>query len=154
MVRLPVGATVTLPPPGSTAATVPGGHRRRVLIVDDSVDTAATMAMLLNESGHEVQIAHDGPTALQVAGDYRPEVVILDIGLPGLNGYEVARQLRQHPLLGGAMLIAMTGYGQESDRQRAVAAGFDHHLVKPANFATIQRLLSAIPIAGSADCAP
>jgi len=151
VVRLPVGATVALPPPGSTAATVPGGQRRRVLIVDDSVDTADSMALLLNASGHEVRVAHDGPTALHVAGDYRPDVMILDIGLPGLNGYEVARQMRQHPLLGGVMLIAMTGYGQESDRQRAVAAGFDHHLVKPVNFATVQRLLSAIPIAGAAD---
>ena len=107
--------------------------------------------MLLNASGHDVRVAHDGPTALHVAGDYRPDVMILDIGLPGLNGYEVARQVRQHPLLGGVMLIAMTGYGQESDRQRAVAAGFDHHLVKPVNFAAVQRLLSAIPIAGAAD---
>jgi len=151
VVRLPVGATVALPPPGSTAATVPGGQRRRVLFVDDSVDTADSMAMLLNASGHDVRVAHDGPTALHVAGDYRPDVMILDIGLPGLNGYEVARQVRQHPLLGGVMLIAMTGYGQESDRQRAVAAGFDHHLVKPVNFAAVQRLLSAIPIAGAAD---
>jgi len=151
VVRLPVGATVVRPPSGSPLETGPGGQRHRVLLVDDSVDTADSMAMLLNASGHDVRVAHDGPTALHVAEDYRPDVVILDIGLPGLNGYEVAQQVRQHPLLGGVMLIAMTGYGQESDRQRAVAAGFDHHLVKPVNFATVQRLLSAIPIAGAAD---
>ncbi|UQA57492.1 ATP-binding protein [Polyangium aurulentum] len=106
-------------------------RKLRVLVVDDNVDAATTLGDLLRAQGHEVRIAHDGLTALSVAGEQRPEIVFLDIGLPGMDGYEVARCLRAaspHP----AKLIALTGYGQEADRRRAAEAGFTQHLIKPA----------------------
>ncbi len=103
-----------------------------------------SLEMLLRESGHDVRTAHDGPTALEAARDYRPNVVLLDIGLPGLDGYEVAKRMRQQPVLQNVVLVAMTGYGQESDRQRAQEAGFDHHLVKPARFEQMQKILASV----------
>ena len=93
-----------------------------MLVVDDNVDAATTLAMLLQASGHDVRTAYDGPTALEAALDYRPNVVLLDIGLPGLNGFEVAKRLRQQPALQNAVLVAMTGYGQEC-RPSAFAGG-------------------------------
>ena len=83
-----------------------------MLVVDDNVDTATSLALLLTESGHDVRTAHDGPTALEAALDYRPDVVLLDIGLPGLDGFEVAKRMRQQPILQKVVLVAMTGYGQ------------------------------------------
>jgi CheY-like chemotaxis protein len=112
--------------------------------VDDSVDTAESLAMLLQECGHEVRIAHDGPTAIEMAVDCRPEIVLLDIGLPGFDGFEVAKRVRQEPSLDHMVLVAMTGYGQESDRQRSHDAGFDHHLSKPADFGKVQQILATI----------
>ena len=94
--------------------------------------------------GHDVRTAYDGLTAVQAAIDYRPDVVLLDIGLPGLNGYEVAKRIRQHPVLKNVELVAMTGYGQETDRQRSQEAGFDHHLVKPARFEQLQQILATV----------
>ena len=95
-------------------------------------------------SGHEVRLAYDGPSALDVAINYRPDVLLLDIGLPGLDGYEVAQRIRQQAALKSIMLVALTGYGQESDRQRSQNAGFDHHLVKPADFDKIENLLATV----------
>jgi CheY-like chemotaxis protein len=89
----------------------------RVLLVDDSADTALTLAMLLRESGHDVRTAHDGQAAFREALDYRPHVVLLDIGLPGLDGYEVAKRIREQPILRKVVLVALTGYGQEADRR-------------------------------------
>ena len=100
--------------------------------------------MLLRESGHDVRTAHDGPTALEAALDYRPDVVLLDIGLPGLDGFEVAKRMRQQPILQKVVLVAMTGYGKESDRQRSQEAGFDHYLVKPAKFEKVQEILASV----------
>ena len=113
-------------------------------MVDDNVDAAQTLAMLLKASGHDVRTAYDGPTALEAALDYRPNVVLLDIGLPGLDGFEVAKRLRQQPDLSSVVLVAMTGYGQESDRQRSQDAGFNHHLVKPADFRKVQQILATV----------
>ena len=90
----------------------------KVLVVDDNVDAAKSLGLLLEASGHEVQTAHDGPTALSVALDFRPNVVLLDIGLPGIDGFEVAKRLRHQPHLGSLVLVAMTGYGQATDKQR------------------------------------
>jgi CheY-like chemotaxis protein len=98
--------------------------------------------MLLKSKGHDVLTAHDGPTALEAALDYRPDVVLLDIGLPGLDGFEVAKRIRQHPALENVVLIAMTGYGLDSDRQRSREAGFDYHLVKPADIGTLQEVMA------------
>ncbi len=114
----------------------------KVLVVDDNVDTVLSFSMLLRASGHEVRTAHDGPTAIQTVLDFRPDVVLLDIGLPGLNGYEVATRIRQHPDLKQIVLVALTGYGQESDRQTSLQAGFNHHLVKPARLDQLQKILA------------
>jgi CheY-like chemotaxis protein len=114
-----------------------------VLVVDDNMDAALTLAELLDLCGHETHVAHDGPTALEVARVYRPEVILLDIGLPGMDGYEVARQIGQEAGLSGALLVAVSGYGQEEDRRRARDAGLDHHLVKPVDMRELQRLISS-----------
>ena len=116
----------------------------RILVVDDNVDTALSFSMLLRASGHDVQTAHDGLKAVKAAIEYRPDIVLLDIGLPGLNGYEVAKQLRAHPDMKHVVLVALTGYGQDSDRQTSSAAGFTHHLVKPARFEELQKILAMV----------
>ena len=116
----------------------------RVLVVDDNQDAAQSLAMLLEMTGHEVSLAYDGPSAVQEATAFHPDVVLLDIGLPKLNGYEVAQQIRQQDGLKHTVLVALTGYGLESDRKRSHAAGFDHHLVKPADFDEIENILAGI----------
>ena len=121
----------------------------RVLVVDDNVDAAQTLGMLMRATGHDVRTAHDGPTALEAALDYQPGVVILDIGLPGLNGYEVAKRIRKNPVLKNVVLVALTGYGQESDRETSLQAGFNHHLVKPARFEQLQQILATISVSAS-----
>jgi PAS domain S-box-containing protein len=142
---------VTLPalPPGTPAlpseAGLPphaAGPPRRILVVDDNVDAAESMAMLLRDFGHQVSLAHDGPAAIRAAHERDPQVIILDIGLPEMNGYQVARALRQQPRFEKIVLIALTGYGQEEDRRRSREAGFDHHLVKPVKTDALQRLIA------------
>lgn len=118
---------------------------RRVLVVDDNRDSADTTAMLLAMWGHEARTAHDGPAAVDVARTFHPQLVLLDIGLPGLTGYEVARLLRESADGSALVLAAMTGYGQEEDRERARAAGFDHHLTKPVDLARLREILAALP---------
>ena len=124
----------------------------RILVVDDNVDTVLSFSMLLKESGHEVRTAHDGPTAVQIATEYIPDVVLLDIGLPGLNGYEVAKQIRKQPTLKNVVLVALTGYGQESDRQASIEAGFDHHLIKPARLEQVRKILASVAEQRRAGC--
>lgn len=116
---------------------------RRVLLVDDSVDAASAMSLLLETLGHDVHVAHDGLTALDIAAQCEPEVVILDIGLPGMDGYQIARAMRGREATAGALLIALTGYGQASDRQRSHEAGFDRHFVKPVSFNEIEQAIAA-----------
>lgn len=117
----------------------------RVLVTDDNVDSADSLAMLLRLEGHEVRTAHDGPQALEAARAFRPHVVFLDIALPkGMDGHEVARRLRREPGLEKMVLVAMTGYGQPEDRARAETAGMDHHVTKPADPAAIHRLLATV----------
>ncbi len=99
--------------------------------------------MLLELMGYEVHVEHDGPSAVRAALKMIPEVALIDIGLPGMNGYEVARELRQHPELEHMVLVAQTGWGQEEDRQRSRAAGFDYHLVKPVDHFALQNVLKA-----------
>jgi two-component system CheB/CheR fusion protein len=118
---------------------------RRVLIVEDNADSAETLALLLRLSGHDVQVAGDGPNALRVASTFGPDIVLLDIGLPGVDGYEVARQLRQVPGMADKLIVAVTGYGQEQDRHRARQAGFDRHLIKPVNPDALLQLLQSLP---------
>jgi CheY-like chemotaxis protein len=119
------------------------GIQRRILVVDDNRDSAESLAMLLRVRGHEVRTAYDGQQALAAAEDYRPGVVILDIGLPGLDGYGVARALRATPLFRDALLVALTGYGAEEDRRACYRAGFDAHLVKPVDLVPLFGLLEA-----------
>ena len=133
-----------------TSRTSPLAPPLKVLVVDDNVDTVLSFSMLLKASGHEVRTAHDGPTAVQVALDYQPDVVLLDIGLPGLNGYQVAKRIRQEPNLKNVVLVALTGYGQEADRQTALEAGFNHHLVKPARLEQLQKILATVSVSGMA----
>jgi len=150
VVRLPVMPHDMVPAaetaePGDAAAPAPATFPpRRILVVDDNVDTAESMAFLLRLKGHEIRVAHSGLTAIDAALSFAPEIVLLDIGLPGLDGYQVARKLRRHPSLAGAILVALTGYGQEEDRRLAREAGFDHHLTKPVDPQVIYRLTESL----------
>ena len=110
--------------------------------MDDSEDSAESLAILLRLLGNEVRTAHDGPAALEAARVFCPNVILLDIGMPGMNGHEVARRLRQMPEVQGALLVAQTGWGQEEDRRRTEEAGFDAHLVKPVDPAALEALLA------------
>jgi PAS domain S-box-containing protein len=148
--------TVRLPlekePPAlaETPRPVPAGQQRlRILVVEDYQDAAESLKMMLTRLGHEVRVAYTGPDGLRVATAWQPEVVLSDIGLPGLSGYELARELRQNPRTAAARLIAITGYGEEEDRRQATAAGFDHVLTKPADPLALRQLLAPSP-AGSA----
>ncbi|HVK67743.1 MAG TPA: PAS domain S-box protein [Polyangium sp.] len=118
-------------------------ERRRVLIVDDNFDAAESLALMLGYLGHDTRVAHDGPSTIDIAAAFQPEVVLLDIGLPGLDGYEVARRLRAQRETRAAILVALTGYGQEEDRKRARRAGFDHHLTKPVDHDRLISLLTS-----------
>ena len=134
----------------STAAGASGGRGqgggaapaaiRRILVVDDNVDSAMSLTLLLQSMGYETDSAHDGAEALEVAERFAPDMVLLDIGLPRLNGYEVARRLRQRAAR-PPLLVALTGWGQEEDRERAKLAGFDHHLVKPVDMGRLEEIL-------------
>ena len=121
------------------------GGFRRVLVVDDNRDAAESLTVLLELWGHAVRIANDGPDALALAAEYRPDTVLLDIGLPGMDGYEVARRLRELPGSHSMFLVAVTGYGQDEDRRRAYETGFDHHLTKPVEPAKLGSLLASVP---------
>lgn len=144
VVRLPLGSRergrAELPDVGEKPDEPHPG--RRVLVVDDNVDAADSLATLLRLSGHEVRVAHDGAAALAVVRDYRPDIAFLDIGMPGMDGYEVARRLRAQPGLERALLVALTGWGSPEDRRRTTDAGFDHHLVKPVEPAVLESLLA------------
>jgi PAS domain S-box-containing protein len=135
-------APVSAPPSLKDVVVADEVQTRRVLLVDDSVDAASAMSLLLETLGHEVRVAHDGFAALAAAAEFAPEVVILDIGLPGMDGFQVARAMRERENTAGALLIALTGYGQASDRQRSREAGFDHHFVKPVSFEDIERVIA------------
>jgi CheY-like chemotaxis protein len=118
------------------------GASRRVMVADDNRDSADTLAMILEIAGHEVRVAHDGRAALALAAEFQPEFALLDLGMPELSGYDVARALRREPWGRTMQLIALTGWGQDADRQRAAAAGFDRHLTKPVDPAVIEALLA------------
>jgi CheY-like chemotaxis protein len=146
VVRLPA-LSPKQPIPGGQAAgeggeAVEAAPQRRVLVVDDNVDAAESLALLLRMEGHDVRVAHDGPAALVAVEADPPDLVFLDIGMPVMNGYDVARRLRQRPGLEHLVLVAVTGWGQEEDRRRSQEAGFDHHLVKPAEPEALRQLLA------------
>ena len=145
VVRLPLfgaGTTELESAPAETGQTAV--RPLRVLAVDDNEDTVLGFSMLLEAIGHEVFTAHDGIAAVQAAIKHTPDVILLDIGLPGLNGYEVAQRIRQIPALHDVVLVALTGYGQDSDKATSLEAGFNHHLVKPASFTQLRQILATV----------
>jgi signal transduction histidine kinase len=140
IVRLPLLVDVSVTTTESRRVeTLPA---RRILIVDDSRDGGESLAMLLRVLGAEVALAHSGRNALESVETFKPDVVLLDIGMPGMDGYEVARRIRSNPANRHISLIALTGWGQDEDRKRSVAAGFNHHLVKPADIEQLRQLLT------------
>jgi CheY-like chemotaxis protein len=145
IVRLPISP---VQPEGSARMTshepIAALAPRRVLVVDDNVDAAESMGMLLGLLGVDTHVVHNGPDALAAVETYRPNVVLLDIGMPGMDGREVARRIRQSPLGRSITVIALTGWGQEEDRRRTLAAGFDFHLIKPADINVLRELLSSL----------
>ena len=144
VVTLPVAPASGAQLPSTLPETPSATRSLRVLVVDDNADTVDTLAMLMMESGHDVRKAYDGSAALAAALDYRPHIILLDIGLPGLDGYQLATRMRAQPALEDVVLVALTGYGNESARQRSLGAGFDHHLTKPADFNKLKQILAAV----------
>jgi CheY-like chemotaxis protein len=120
------------------------GRRLRIVVTDDNEDSAASMARALRSLGHEVRIAFDGTQCIDVCRSMQPEVLLLDIGMPRLNGYDTTRIIRMEPWGAGMLIVAMTGWGQEEDRRRGLQAGFDHHLVKPVDFDALAGILGAV----------
>jgi CheY-like chemotaxis protein len=141
VVRLPLLVTQ---PSASTSETWPqrgGCPRRRVRVVDDNEDAARLLSMAVEAMGSEVYTAFDGVEAIEIAARVEPDVVVMDIGMPRLDGYETARRMRDAPWRGRALLVALTGWGQEEDKQRAADAGVDRHLVKPLDVRSLRSLL-------------
>lgn len=120
----------------------------RILVVDDNHDSALSLAMILSIMGHDTRTAHDGESALATAESFLPEVVLLDIGLPKLNGYEVAQRIREQPWGASMFLIAVTGWGQEEDRQRSADVGLNVHMVKPVEAAALEKILAELASSG------
>ena len=145
VVRLPLVAAAARPTqPAGAASESTVTIQRRILVVDDNRDSADSLASLLRMGGHEVLAAYDGLEAIEADSAFRPELILLDIGMPGLNGLETARRIRRGHANGGPLIVALTGWGQQSDRQASKDAGFDAHLVKPVDDATLARLLAQL----------
>jgi two-component system CheB/CheR fusion protein len=142
IVCLPMVAGVEAALPVTAPVASHKTPERRILVIEDNVDVANTTQMLLELQGHEVQIAFDGLSGIEAVQKFKPEVILLDIGLPGMDGYEVARRLRKLPETEKVLLIALSGYGQAQDIRKSKEAGFDHHLVKPADINQIEALIS------------
>jgi CheY-like chemotaxis protein len=143
-VTLPAAAEPADPPADAPPSEAGAGRRLRVLIVEDNRDAADSLRMFLELTGSEVVVAHTGPDGVELARRAAPDLVLCDIGLPGLDGYEVARRIRDEAAGSRPVLVALTGYGGEDDRRRAREAGFDHHFTKPADPAVIERLLGSV----------
>ena len=141
IVTLPMAPEVTSAAPSKGEDNVLRPALSRVLVVDDNRDAANSLATLLRLMGAEVEVAYDGPTSIETVAAFRPEVILLDIGMPGMDGFEVAQRILLDPHCGDVMLIAMTGWSQEEDRARTRAAGFHHHLIKPADVGALRTLL-------------
>src|SRR5262249_6901807 len=147
IVRLPALADApraALPQP-PVADSSPAAERRRILVVDDNADAARSQAMLFELEGHEVRSAYDGPQAMGLAASLRRDIALLDIGVPSLDGYGVARWIRSQPWGAAIELVAVTGWGQEQDRRRTHQAGFNAHLVKPVAPEVVLQLLAGLP---------
>jgi CheY-like chemotaxis protein len=146
-VRLP---TVDAPQPATgelpSANTAPSTRSLKVLVVDDNAEVAQTVGWMLEMIGHEYELVHDGQAALEAARAYKPDAILLDIGMPGMDGYAVCRVLRQDEAFRNTPIIAQTGWGQERDKLLASEAGFDHHLVKPVALEALEKILASTPI--------
>lgn len=143
-VQLPLCAAATPPASANSAAKAADSRGpRRILVIDDNRDAADSLAMVLRLLKHDVDVVYDPLQAMAAAERFRPDVVFMDVGMPGLNGYDLVRLLRNEPWAAETLVVALTGWGQDSDRQRSREAGFDHHLVKPAEFAEIESLCNA-----------
>ena len=145
VIRLPTVAEIPTPLPRETTAEPLPTVRRRILVVDDNEDAAEWLATVLGLNGHETHVAHDGLEAVTTAERIRPDAVLLDIGLPRLDGYEVCRRIRAQSWGKDLLLVALTGWGQEEDRQKSRDAGFDTHLVKPVEDEALLKLLASVP---------
>jgi CheY-like chemotaxis protein len=143
VVRLPERVGAALPPRVAVLAESAPPVARRILVADDNRDAADSLAFMLRLAGHDVRIAYDGQEAIDMAETFLPALALVDIGMPRMNGYETARRLREKPYGVDLMLIALTGWGQPDDRNRSLAAGFDHHVVKPVDPSMLERLLAA-----------
>jgi len=144
IVKLPVLLSPQVSVADTAEVVSAGAQAAKVLVVDDNVDVCESLAMVLQALGHDTRLAQDGASALKAALDYRPDVVLLDIGLPILDGFQVAKWMRQEPALKDVVLVALTGYGQESDLQLSREAGFNHHLVKPVDVAKVKSILATM----------
>jgi len=142
IIRLPLAQAV--PQPEAPAPPPAANGSRRVLVVDDARDIADVLVMLLESLDVDVRVAYDGQTALGIFADWTPDIVLLDIGMPVMDGCETARRIRALPNGGDALLVALTGWGQEQDRRRTRDAGFDKHLVKPVEFEQVRALLNEV----------
>ena len=146
-VRLPVSPQA--PQPAAVQPAELKAPRCRVLVVDDNVDAADSLGALLKVLGHDAATAYDGISAIAAAAADVPDVIFLDIGMPGMNGYETGKRIREQPWGKAIRLIALTGWGQEQDRHKSFAAGFDGHLVKPTDPATLTNMLREVGVCGS-----
>jgi CheY-like chemotaxis protein len=145
IVRLPLILPALEPIPKCDGPKATALHGRRILVVDDNKDSADSLEMLLRLKGNDIRTAYDGLDAVEVAQTFHPELVLLDIGLPKLNGYDVARQIRQQSWGRNVILVALTGWGDQDDRRRSQEAGFNFHVVKPVDVIALERLLSGSP---------
>jgi CheY-like chemotaxis protein len=140
LAALPPAARERTPRPSRSAAWRP----QRLLVVEDNVEAAQAFAMLLRHLGHDVEVVHDGPAALDAVDAHPPDLAIVDIGLPGMSGYDVARRVRSRRGTDRPVLVALTGYGTSEDRAQALAAGFDRHLVKPVEIDVLRGMLEGV----------
>mgnify|MGYP002625041607 CR=1 FL=1 len=146
MIRLPTPSenSSSAAQPESLDAANEERHSLRVLVVDDNAAAATMLRMVVQAAGHQVRTAGDGEEAVQSAGEFHPDVVLMDIGMPKMNGYDAAQHIRRQPWGKQMVLVALTGWGQDDDRQKTKDAGFDHHLVKPAKSADLEGLLASV----------
>ena len=144
LVRLPVASMIT--PEPKVASENPTGPQRRILVVDDNRDAAESLGMLLRMMGHEVRTAYDGQAAVAAAAEYRPRLVLMDLGMPKVDGCEAARRIRAEPWGAELFLVALTGWGAEADQRRTQDSGFDRHLVKPVDTEALKRLIAELPV--------
>ena len=150
-VRLPLSAATPAAEPGAAEPARSAGPARRILVVDDNRDSAESMAEMLRLLGNEVAVAHDGLEAVEAAGRVRPEVILMDVGMPKLNGFDATRRIRGEVWGRGVVIVALTGWGQDGDRAQSRDAGCDGHLVKPVDLAELEKLLASLAAGASRD---